>query len=399
MLEIGWRTARLCAVETYMDCPYYEQLEYIGDARIQGLVSLYNSGDDRLLRNALNLMDHSRQPEGVTESRHPSFTPQYIPTFSLWYIGMLHDYWMYGGDSGFIKDKLAGTRQVLKYFLGYQQADGSLKGVPYWMFTDWVDGKDWNSGTGPSGKDGSSSLPDLQLLWAYQLAADLENRIGIKEYASLYLQYAAQLKKTIRSKYWDTTKKLFADRPEKDLFSQHANALAILTGIADKTEAVALSQQLLTNKTLAAATIYFKYYLHMALTKAGLGNEYLSWLDKWRENIKMGMSTWAEMSDVSTSRSDCHAWGSSPNIEFFRTVLGIESDAPGFAKVKIEPHLGILKNISGEIPHPNGKLSVQYMYKNSKWMIEINLPSKTTGSFIWKGKSYLLKQGKNNFLI
>ncbi|MGZ8540289.1 MAG: alpha-L-rhamnosidase-related protein, partial [Chitinophagaceae bacterium] len=94
MLDIGWRTARLCAVETYMDCPYYEQLQYIGDGRIQGLVSLYNSGDDRLLRNAINQADYSRQPEGVTLSRHPSYTPQYIPTFSLWYIGMLHDYWM-----------------------------------------------------------------------------------------------------------------------------------------------------------------------------------------------------------------------------------------------------------------------------------------------------------------
>ncbi len=66
MLDIGWRTARLCAVETYMDCPYFEQLQYIGDARIQGLVSLYNSGDDKLLKNALNQMDNSRQPEGVT---------------------------------------------------------------------------------------------------------------------------------------------------------------------------------------------------------------------------------------------------------------------------------------------------------------------------------------------
>ncbi|MEP7376986.1 MAG: alpha-L-rhamnosidase N-terminal domain-containing protein [Chitinophagaceae bacterium] len=399
MLEIGWHTARLCAVETYMDCPYYEQLEYIGDARIQGLVSLYNSGDDRLLRNALNLMDHSRQPEGVTESRHPSFTPQYIPTFSLWYIGMLHDYWMYGGDSSFIKDKLAGARQILKYFRGYQQADGSLKRVPYWMFTDWVDGKDWNSGTGPIGKDGPSCLLDLQLLWAYQLAADLESRTGIKEYSTLYLKYAEQLKKTIRNKYWDNAKKLFADRPEKDLFSQHANVLAILTGMMNKEETIALRGQLLTNKTLAAASIYFKYYLHMALIKAGLGNEYLSWLDKWRENIQMGMSTWAEMSDVSGSRSDCHAWGSSPNIEFFRTILGIESDAPGFAKVKIEPHLGSLKNISGEIPHPNGKLSVQYLNKNNKWNIEINLPSKTTGNFIWNGKKYLLKTGKNNFIL
>src|SRR5262249_31908169 len=40
-LDTGWRTARLCAHETYMDCPYYEQLQYVGDTRIQALVSLY----------------------------------------------------------------------------------------------------------------------------------------------------------------------------------------------------------------------------------------------------------------------------------------------------------------------------------------------------------------------
>ena len=41
ILETGWRTARSCAMETYMDCPYYEQLQYVGDTRIQCLVSLY----------------------------------------------------------------------------------------------------------------------------------------------------------------------------------------------------------------------------------------------------------------------------------------------------------------------------------------------------------------------
>ena len=33
MLDVGWRTASLCAHETYMDCPYYEQLQYVGDTR------------------------------------------------------------------------------------------------------------------------------------------------------------------------------------------------------------------------------------------------------------------------------------------------------------------------------------------------------------------------------
>jgi alpha-L-rhamnosidase len=373
-------------------------LQYIGDARIQGLVSLYNSGDDRLLRNALDLMDHSRQPEGVTQSRHPSFTPQYIPTFSLWYIGMLHDYWMYGNDSSFIKNKLAGAREVLNYFHAYQQKDGSLKNVPYWLFTDWVSEKGWDSGAGPFGKDGNSAMLDLQLLWAYQLAAEMEDKIGMKQYASLYKQFAAQLKRTIKNKYWDSGRRIFADRSEKDLFSQHTNSLAILTGMVDSKGLSLMAEKLLKDTSMAAATIYFKYYLHQALIKAGLGDNYLGWLDKWRENIRMGLTTWAEMSDVSASRSDCHAWGSSPNIEFFRTILGINSDAPGFQKVRVEPHLGLLKNIKGEIPHPNGTLSVSYVY-NKKWDIEINLPLQTTGIFFWKGKTFPLKSGKNSFTM
>lgn len=400
ILNIGWRTARLCATETYMDCPYYEQLQYIGDSRIQALVTLYNSGDERMVKNAINFMDFSRQPEGVTLSRHPSYTPQYIPTFSLWYIGMLHDYSRYGSDAAFVKNKISGTREILGYFKNYQQADGSLKNVPQWMFTDWVDkNKEWKAGVGPMSANGASAILDLQLLWAYQLAADLETHSGMPAIAAEYQKSIDQLKKTIIKKYWDKEKKLFADREEKDVFSQHANALAILTDIVPQSDIPELSKQLLNNISLAPASIYFKYYLHQALIKAGLGSDYLKWLDKWRENIQMGLTTWAETSDLANTRSDCHAWGASPNIEFYRTVLGIDSDAPGFAKVKIEPHLGALKNIIGAIPHPNGTISVSYMNKDNRWVIEISLPSKITGTFVWKGKTYLLKEGKNSLLL
>ena len=400
IFEIGWRTARLCAWETYMDCPYYEQLQYIGDARIQALVSLYNSGDDRLVRNAITQMDHSRMAEGITLSRHPSFSPQQIPTFSLWYVGMVFDYWMYRGDSLFIKDKLQGIRDVLWFFSKYQQADGSLGKVPYWIFTDWVEGKTgWPGGVGPIGSDGSSSLLDLQLLWALQLAAQLESQLGMKAMADMYKQKAMQLQQTIKRNYWNAEKKMFADTRDKDRYSQHANTLAILTETIKGNEATELAKKLFSDRTLAPASIYFKYYLHRAGIKAGLGNDYLKWLDKWKENIEMGLTTWAEISEIDNARSDCHAWGSSPNIEFFRTILGIDSDAPGFSKVKIEPHLGDIKNISGEMPHPNGKLSVRCNNENSKWKIAINLPPKTSGAFIWKGKKFVLKEGENALLF
>jgi hypothetical protein len=135
--------------------------------------------------------------------------------------------------------------------------------------------------------------------------------------------------------------------------------------------------------------------LHLALAKAGKGNDYLKWLSIWKENIDMGLTTWAETSDVSTSRSDCHAWGSSPNIEFFRIVLGVDSDAPAFAKVKIEPHLGELKEVEGIVPHPQGEIQVVYKPGSAS----ITLPGTVSGSFVWQRKKYPLKAGKNLLTI
>ncbi|RYE22005.1 MAG: alpha-rhamnosidase [Sphingobacteriales bacterium] len=402
--EIGWRTAKLNAYETYMDCPYYEQLQYIADTRVQAMISYYESGDDRLARNALNLMDESRIPEGVTRSVYPSSGNQIIPPFSLWYIGMLHDYYMYRNDAGFLKDKLAGARGILDFFAKYQGSDGSVVRPPYWTYVDGpiksTNSGNWFIGIPPQGSDGSSAVIDLQLLWAYQWAATLESNIGIPQYAALYNSKAAQLKQTIQSKYWDGGKKLYADTKEKNLFSQHANALAILTDMVSDADKPEFGKRMVANVgTLTQCNIYFKYYLHQALAKTGLGDDYLNWLGVWRDNMNMGLTTWAEVADLAETRSDCHGWGASPNIEFFRTILGIDSDAPGFSKVKIEPHLGALTNASGEIPHPNGKVVVGYVLKDNKWKIGISLPGSTSGTFIWKGKTYPLKAGENLFVI
>ncbi|MCH5599201.1 alpha-L-rhamnosidase C-terminal domain-containing protein [Niabella ginsengisoli] len=169
--------------------------------------------------------------------------------------------------------------------------------------------------------------------------------------------------------------------------------------MVDQKDLSTVCANLLKDKSLTQCTIYFKYYLHMALAKGGKGNDYLNWLDVWHNNIKTGLTTWAEISDLSTTRSDCHAWGSSPNIEFFRTVLGIDSDAPGFKKIKIEPHLGELKKASGEIPHPNGKVNVAYTLTNGKWKISIDLPANTSAVLKWEGKEYELNKQKTELVI
>jgi alpha-L-rhamnosidase len=401
ILETGWRTARLDAQETYGDCPYYEQLQYVGDTRIQALVSLYNSGDDRLVCNAISQVYNSLMPEGITLSRYPTANAQEIPTFSLIWIGMLHDYWLYRGDTAFIRKNLQGARQVLNFFSQRQQPDGSLRNVPYWVFSDWCNGKGWHNGMAPTGKDGSSAMLDLQLLMAYQAAAELENQIGLKELAANYTQAASLLKQSVQTNYWDAGRGLFADTRDKDCYSQHTNTLAILTGITDGAAATTLAQKIMDDSTLSKATLYFRYYVHLAYNKAGLGNQYLNLLGTWKKNLAMGMTTWAEIDDINRTRSDCHAWGSSPNIELYRIVLGINSAAPGFAKVLIEPHLGYLQKASGTVPHPAGDIKVAYTYNKTagKWDITLSLPAGITGSFVWKGKEYTLNSGETKLTL
>ncbi|MGK4456111.1 hypothetical protein, partial [Klebsiella pneumoniae] len=49
------RVLQMCAHETYFDCPFYEQLMYIGDTRLETLATYVSTDDDRLPRKALRM--------------------------------------------------------------------------------------------------------------------------------------------------------------------------------------------------------------------------------------------------------------------------------------------------------------------------------------------------------
>ncbi|HEY3377551.1 MAG TPA: alpha-L-rhamnosidase C-terminal domain-containing protein, partial [Armatimonadota bacterium] len=395
ILDTGWRTARLCAHETYQDCPYYEQLQYAGDTRIQSMVSMYMTGDGRLARNAIDLLNTSRTSEGATMSRAPTRLHQYIPGFSLWWIGMVHDYWMYQDDPKFVKEMLPGVHAVLSFFAARQQANGSIGVMPWWNYVDWT--KEWRGGAPGGDAEGSKAPADLQLLLAYQWAARLEDAMGSKALAAEYREAARLLSTTIQKLYWDDGRKMYADGVTKSGYSQHTNALAVLAGLTQGKAARDLAERVAADTSLVQCSIYFRYYLHQALAQSGGGDGYLDQLGQWRTMLSYGLTTWAEVLDP--TRSDCHAWGASPNIEVFRTVLGIDSAAPGFQRVLIRPSLGKLTKVSGAIPHPKGEVAVSLALEGGKLKADVKLPSGVSGEFVWKGKTRKLDAGVSRFVI
>ncbi|MEX2601326.1 MAG: alpha-L-rhamnosidase C-terminal domain-containing protein [Balneolaceae bacterium] len=387
----SWRTARLNAFESYWDCAYYEQLQYVGDTRIQALISLYVSGDDRLMRNAILHFNNSRMPDGITMSRYPSRHPQYIPPYSLLWIAMVHDYWMHREDDEFVAQFLPGIRGVIQWYESrLDQVTGLTGPTPWWNYIDAAQGFD--RGTPPGADDGNSIVISLQMLYVLGYAEELAEQFGEVRDADYYRKLSENLRGAITENGWDSTREMMADTPEKDRFSQHANILAILTGLVPEEKQPQLFHRIMEDETLVQATYYFRFYLFRAMIKAGLGNEYLNQLDPWYDALALGMTTFPEHPEP--SRSDAHAWSSSPNFDLLATVAGIMPDAPGFKSVRIEPHPGHLEWINASMPHPAGMIHVDLRPENGRMHGRVTLPEGVDGRFIWQGRQVELDSGE-----
>ncbi|HEV7347569.1 alpha-L-rhamnosidase C-terminal domain-containing protein [Telluribacter sp.] len=389
--NVGWRTARLCAIETYVDCPYWEQLQYIGDTRIQALISLYVSGDDRLARQALMHFDESRIPEGLTASRYPHALQQLIPPYSLFHIAMIHDYYQYRDDLPFVRSLYPGVQSVLSWFERHVGEKGMLHNLPWWNFVDHkpFHGKD----NLPIGKDEYTSNITLQYAYALDYAAELADALGRPDDARQYRSQSVRLKKATYDLCWDESRGLLADAPDKQFFSKHANLFAILTNTVPTGRQPEIMQKVLSDKSLTPTTIYFDFYTNRALEKVGMANDYLNHLQPWRNMLDLGLTTFAEQEDP--TRSDCHAWSASPNYDLLATVCGIKPGSPGFKTVRIEPALGSLQQASGKVPHPAGDILVSYTRQsNGRLKADITLPAGLTGTLVWRGEQIPLKGGK-----
>jgi alpha-L-rhamnosidase len=400
--EICWRGARLGAHETYMDTPFWEQLQYVGDTRIQALISYVVSGDDRLAQQALRAIDASRIPEGLTQSRYPSSLPQLIPPFSLQWINMIHDYWMYRPDQGLVAELVPNTRPVIEWFQQRQYPDGFLKALPYWTFVDTPAGVEEFP---PIDRDGKSAILTLQFISALQDAAEMEDALGDKSLAEKYRKNAKNATDSVYRECWNPKIGLLADTPAKASYSQHANLLAVLFDVIPKAKQQDVIKRIMKSElgadstspdpALAKVSYFFQFYLARAVDHAGLGASYLKLLKPWRKMLVDGLTTTPEYPDP--SRSDTHAWSAHPIYDLPTIVAGIHPAQPGFRKVRIAPSLAGLDSLEISIPHPAGTIETSYKRNGEFVDVTVRLPEGLNGVFVWENEKHALQPGIQSF--
>jgi hypothetical protein len=406
IFEAGWRTARLAAHETYVDAPYWEQLQYVGDTRIDALLSYAVANDDRLARRAMELFDWSRGAEGITQSRYPTAEVQYIPPYALFFVSMVHDFHMYRGDAGFVRARLPATRAVLDWFLARQRPDGLLGHLPYWVHGDTGTVLDDTL----QDDDGGSAAISLQLAGTLREAAALEEALGEPWRSDRYRAAADRAARAAVS-LWDPSRGLLADTPARRTWGTPVNVFAILHGdLPDDRRAAILANLRSISRhpagrsasggagaawpidEIPSASYYFRFYVARALEAAGAGDDYLPLLDPWRRMLALGLTTWAEHPEP--TRSDCHAWSAHPTFDLLRLVAGIRPATPGFTTVRIAPSLGTLPSLTAVHPSPLGDVRVEYTRDGVGLRAIVTLPPAMTGEFVWDGASRALHGGR-----
>ncbi|NYD89147.1 alpha-L-rhamnosidase-related protein [Sphingomonas melonis] len=405
IFDIGWRTARVDAHETYMDSSYWEQLQYAGDARLQMLISYSVSGDPRLAEQAIDIFAASDIDGGLMDGAYPQRFTNVIAPFSLLWVGMLDDWRARQPDTAPLVRNVARMRKVLDWFARFQQPSGLLGLTPQWNFIDWA-GQSVNDRTRfPSyGTTNESCLVSVAYLGALQQGARVEATAGDQTVASEDASRAERLAAAIRERCWKPARGLFADNPSGDLYSQHMNALAILYDVASPAEAPGILNRIVVPakgidapEGMFTTSYYFAWYLAQAFAHAGQGDRYLQLLDTWRDLLKLNYTTWPE--ERGHPRSDTHAWSAHPTADLLGIVAGIGPGSAGYRTLRVAPSIGTLTEVDATAATPAGPVKVRYRVSGERLSVEIDRPASLPGEFVWRGRAYPLKSARTRLIV
>jgi len=368
--EISLHTLKLGTHETFLDCPYYEQLQYIGDSALNAQVAMLNGGAYPLVKQLLHHFDWSRVPEGWTQSRYPSRIEGIIPSQSLDWIAAIHAYGLHTGDFETVGEVWPGAKTVLDTYARHCGAEGLPEGLPYWNWVDWCPG--WKRGVPPGALDG----PVLSHAGKYGLAlrqgAAIARWLREDDTARSLLTRHESLREAARAAFWEGTF-FHENRKDAGYGSRLGNAYAVLAGFLEEGEGGMLREVLVSDR-LADCSYFGCYFVREALWKLG-GCDLQRELALWFRMLDMGLTSWAE--DTVFWRSLCHGWTANPVIDFHTRVLGVRPLAPGFREMRIEPAVMGFESCSGSTETPHGPVHVAW--NRSEGELRVRLPGGCMG--------------------
>jgi hypothetical protein len=357
--DIGRWTLQLNMEDAYTDCPWRERAQWWGDARVSALVNYYAFGDTTLVRRGLQQAAEAQDSEGLVPGVFPTeFYGNRLPSYALHWVISLQEYWLHTGDLATATSLLPAVEKCLAFFDGKVNPKlGLLENVPYWVFIDGAPKMDGQ-------RIGASASLNAWYVQALKCAAAMARASGQTAKAATWEQKASAIAAAFNARFWNEAKgaywDLLLDGTPDGRISQHANALAILAGIAPQDRWERMLARITTDSAVTrVGTPYFSGFLMEAMHAANRHDLSMSHLrDGWGRMLDWGATTWWEYWEPVDSL--CHAWSSAPTRDLPAWTLGVRPMTPGWKEFVVSPVWADLSWARGAVPTPAGPIDASW---------------------------------------
>ena len=376
--DVAAYTMDLTTREFFMDGIKRDRWTWSGDAIQSYLMNYYLHFDTECVKRTIRQL---RGKDPVTAHVNT------IMDYTFYWFKSILDYYEYTGDKDFVREMWPRMVTLMDYVLSRTNADGMAEGQPDdWIFVDWVDF--------PMHKRGTLCFEQILFCKALETMAACAdvlctvccnsvatNDVERTVYALSHKKYcilAENLRQKIQQTFWNPEQQAYLHALEDGVMNPQVtkfpNMFAILYGLSDEEEHQDIMQRVMLNPAIPPITTpYMRFYELETLCLMGHQTQVLREMrDYWGGMLREGATTfWEKYNPEETGtqhlamygrpygKSLCHAWGASPLYLLGKYFLGVRPTKPGYEEYVVEPHLGDLEWMQGDVPTPFGLIHVE----------------------------------------
>lgn len=376
--QVGFTTLRRNMTDAYTDCPWREQAQWWGDARVEFLINAYTLGDTALLARGIRQCAESMLSDGLMHGVFPGRGP-ILPDYNFVWVETLWDHFWHTGSDALLRRHADDLRRNLAWFRDQTDASGLLAPPDgKWLFLDWAD----------LYKGRYSTVYNLRYVQALSTAASIFTQLGESRDADACLGRGMLTAMALTQRVFDPETGLWHDGYDPatneriDKISLHAQALAILLHLQPQVHEHLCREVLIPGMMeelddVVGPSPFFSAFVLQALLEQGYIDDVLAIIRRrWGAWLDAGHPTWPEEWDPNRqyNLSLCHAWSGAPTYLLSQALLGVTPAAPGWRRVRIAPRRGDLSDVSGIVPCPQGEIAVGWRVENEMWRLRVTLP-------------------------
>ena len=374
---VSARTLDLTTREFFCDGIKRDRWVWSGDAIQSYLMNYYLRFDTECVKRTIRQL---RGKDPVTAHVNT------IMDYTFYWFKSVADYHLYTGDQDFLCEQWPRMVTLMDFVLQRATDKCMAEGMADdWIFVDWTDF--------PMRKRGVLTFEQILFWKALQVMEGCGRLLGHDAEADSYALLARKVRDVTRHRLFSPRHGAYGHALERTgtngggqrqyradhTVTRFPNIFAIIYDFCPaRTKEKLLNNVLLNADVPAITTPYMRFYELEALCQMGHHADVLREIKAyWGGMLREGATTFWEKYNPEEKGADhlamygrpygkslCHSWGASPVYLLGKYFLGVRPTKPGYEEYEVEPLLGGMEWMEGDVPTPFGKIHVEVRGKD-----------------------------------